>query len=181
MQDCNDARRRFLSAAGAAWVASQFPAIAAAAVEARDAQAAFDALTPAQARELEAVAARIIPTDDTPGAKEAGAIWFIDRALAGPMQGMRAPILGGLEALTAAAGGDFSSLTPDRQDALLAERENSAFFGLTRLLTLGGVFAMPAHGGNRHHVGWQLIGFDHRHAWSPPFGHYDVGQHGGES
>jgi hypothetical protein len=23
-------------------------------------------------------------------------------------------------------------------------------------------------------MGWDLIGFDHRHAWAPPFGYYDA-------
>src|SRR5262249_26312627 len=38
-------------------------------------------LSAAEAADIEAVAAQIIPTDDTPGAKEAGVIHFIDRAL----------------------------------------------------------------------------------------------------
>src|SRR4051794_29392930 len=36
----------------------------------------------ADAADVEAVAAQIIPTDDTPGAREAGVVHFIDRALA---------------------------------------------------------------------------------------------------
>ena len=38
--------------------------------------------TAAEAADVEAVAAQIIPTDDTPGAREAGVVYFIDRALA---------------------------------------------------------------------------------------------------
>src|SRR5579859_4154764 len=38
---------------------------------------------PARAAEIEAIAGRIIPEDETPGAQQAGVIWFIDRALAG--------------------------------------------------------------------------------------------------
>ena len=41
----------------------------------------FDFFTPEEAVEVEAIAARIIPTDDTPGAREAGVIYFIDRSL----------------------------------------------------------------------------------------------------
>ncbi len=33
------------------------------------------------ASDVEAVAAQIVPTDDSPGAREAGAVYFIDRAL----------------------------------------------------------------------------------------------------
>ena len=34
-----------------------------------------------QGAEVESVAAQIVPTDDTPGAREAGCLYFIDRAL----------------------------------------------------------------------------------------------------
>src|SRR6266536_1771195 len=39
-------------------------------------------LSAAEAADIEAVAAQIIPTDDTPGAREAGVVYFIDRVLA---------------------------------------------------------------------------------------------------
>ncbi len=38
-------------------------------------------LSAAEAADVEAVAAQIVPTDDSPGAREAGAVYFIDRAL----------------------------------------------------------------------------------------------------
>jgi hypothetical protein len=44
----------------------------------------LQALTARQARFVDAIAARILPTTDTPGAIEAGAVFYIDRALAGP-------------------------------------------------------------------------------------------------
>src|SRR6516165_9592098 len=84
------ARREFLwraaGAAGAAWVGTQWPAIVAAAQHAHHAVSAkasgkFEILTPEQARVVEAIVSQIIPTDDMPGAKEAGVVYFIDRAL----------------------------------------------------------------------------------------------------
>src|ERR1700691_2572680 len=42
----------------------------------------LEVLDAAMAAEVEALAAQIIPSDDGPGAKEAGVIYFIDRALA---------------------------------------------------------------------------------------------------
>ncbi len=42
----------------------------------------FSFFSAADAADVDAVAAQIIPTDDTPGAREAGVIYFIDRALA---------------------------------------------------------------------------------------------------
>src|SRR5450631_905465 len=84
-------RRRFLSQAGrgisAVWVAAHWPEMLAAAAHARQAAAQsqsahkFEFFTPEEAVEVEAISARIIPTDDTPGAREAGVIYFIDRAL----------------------------------------------------------------------------------------------------
>jgi len=41
----------------------------------------FRFLTQDEARDVEALAAQIVPSDDTPGAREAGALHFIDRSL----------------------------------------------------------------------------------------------------
>ena len=38
-------------------------------------------LTPEEARQVDAITVQIIPTDDTPGAREAGALYFVDRSL----------------------------------------------------------------------------------------------------
>jgi hypothetical protein len=35
------------------------------------------------------------------------------------------------------------------------------------------MFALPGYGGNRDAAGWKLIGFEDRHVFQPPFGHYD--------
>ncbi len=83
-------RRSFLidSAAGlgGAWVAANYSGILAAEnYVLKAAQSGkpvkFGFFTPAQALEVEAMAAQIIPTDETPGAREARVINFIDRAL----------------------------------------------------------------------------------------------------
>ena len=83
-------RRQFLlnsvSHLSATWLASQWPAAFAAAQHAhRLAQSGavpkFDFFTPEQATEIDSIAARIIPTDETPGARDAGVVYFIDRAL----------------------------------------------------------------------------------------------------
>ena len=77
-------RRSFLrdSAAGlgAAWIAANWPAVLAAEERARTA-AGFAFFTPEEAVELDAMTAQIIPTDHTPGAREARVVHFIDRAL----------------------------------------------------------------------------------------------------
>lgn len=177
-------RRAFLQAsgslAGGAWLALQFPGLAAAAeaaAAARDAGAAFLHLAVADAAALEAVAARIIPDDDTPGAREAGVIHFIDHALGGFMAEAEGELRRGvqsLDELAAAAGRPFAELDAEAQDAILRGIDATPFFGLMQFLTVAGMFSLPSHGGNRGYAGWKLLGFEHRHGWAPPFGHYDA-------
>jgi gluconate 2-dehydrogenase gamma chain len=178
-------RRAFLQAsggvAGSAWLALQAPAVLAAAeaaVAARAAGRPFQHLAAAEAAGIEALAARIIPADDTPGAREMGVIYFIDQALGSFMATEAGTLRDGLAALDALAadtgGQPFAALGPAAQDALLPQIEATPFFGLVHFLTVAGALALPSYGGNRDHLGWQLIGFEHRHAWAPPFGHYDA-------
>lgn len=137
--------------------------------------------TAAEAADVEAVAAQIIPTDDTPGAREAGVIHFIDRALATFMSQLAADYRTHLAAFHAAfrkqlPAGDtasFALLPADRQIAFLKTVDRTPFFETTRLLTLFGMFSLPKYGGNRDGVGWKLLGFEDQHAFYPPFGYYD--------
>lgn len=193
MKEMRVTRRAFLSgaggAAGWAWAAAWWPALlatGAAAAGDRDRGAAFSRLGAGEAADLEAVAARIIPADDgTPGAREAGVIRFIDRALGDFFAPRAASLRSGLAELNAraaAAGAPrFSALPPAEQDRLLGEVEQGNFFQAMRYLTVAGMFAMPEHGGNRGHAGWRLLGFDHRHGWQAPFGHYDEAADGEEA
>lgn len=139
---------------------------------------AFTNLTATQAACVAAIAARIVPTDDAPGATEAGVVYFIDRGLGSFLGVDRSAFLKGLaafeaEAAAAHAGAAFTALPPETQDAFLKSVETSAFFNQARLWTLFGLLASPAYGGNRDGVGWQLTGFEDAHAFTPPFGHYD--------
>ncbi len=179
-------RRSFLrqtgTAAGAAMVGLSLPQFLSAckdSTEARDQGAPFKTLTAAEAAELAAIAACIVPTTDTPGAREAGAIYFIDNVLGDGRADMLEPMRTGLADLqthvqSAHAGvSSFSDLDEHAQIQMLTEIQESAFFQNIRLLTLAGVLAHPSYGGNRDKIGWKLIGFDDRHAWQPPFGYYD--------
>ena len=84
-------RRSFLTRAGAGlsavWLSAHWPTLVAAAQHAHQAAKSaastkFHFFSPEQAVEIDAITARIIPTDETPGAHEAGVVYFIDRALA---------------------------------------------------------------------------------------------------
>ena len=181
-------RRLFLiqSAAGisSAWLASCWPEIVAAQEHAHRAAASgapvrLEFFTPEQAAEVEAIAAQIIPTDDTPGAREARVIYFIDRALKTFDSDKQKLYAEGLEQLQAKlkelfpGTRKFSGAGAEQQIAVLQAIEKSEFFGLVRAHTVMGFLADPKRGGNLDQVGWKLIGFDDQHVFEPPFGHYD--------
>jgi gluconate 2-dehydrogenase gamma chain len=136
-------------------------------------------LSAADAADIEAVAAQIIPTDDTPGAREAGVIYFIDRALATSLSRLASDYRAHLAVFQATSrrqhpeAASFAALTSDQQIELLKTVERTPFFDMTRLLTLLGMFTLPAYGGNRNGVGWKLLGFEDQHVFMPPFGYYD--------
>lgn len=179
-------RRAFLARADAAARASLIvlsaPMIMSAGAQAQAARAAgagFTTLGPIEAEAFAAIAARIIPSDETPGATEAGAIHFIDTVL-GTTRAELLPTmregLAELEALAADTYGSarFAALEDAQQDALLREIENGAFFATMRYLTVAGTFSLPMYGGNRDEIGWKLIGFENRHVWTTPYGFYDA-------
>lgn len=133
----------------------------------------------AQAAEIEAMSSRIIPTDDSPGAKEAGVVYFIDNTLT-TFAKEQAPLFDqGLQAVAKAvtakhgAGSAFSKLTPEQQDAILKGVEKTPFFGALRFATIAGFLSLPKYGGNKDYVGWKFIGQEHAFEQKPPFGWYD--------
>jgi gluconate 2-dehydrogenase gamma chain len=196
-------RRNFLlqagGVAGAAWMTAQWPAIVAAADHAHQAANAkqptkFEVLTPEQARQVEAVASQIIPTDDTPGAREAGVVHFIDRALktfaSGAVPVYEKGIVHLNELTTANCPGvkSFADASAEQQEAVLEKLveesgnggyrwmgagNSSNFFETIRLHTIWGFLADPSAGGNRDYAGWKAIGRDPEFTFSAPFGYYD--------
>jgi len=130
-------------------------------------------LTAAQSDILEAVVARLIPSDDTgPGAREARAAHYIDRALGGALAPSQPAYAAGLAALDACArsshGTAFIDLSPVDQDAVLTDVEAGtaagfanarAFFTMVLNHTHQGTFGDPYYGGNANFAGWDLIGY----------------------
>ena len=181
-------RRAFLAAAGAAgavWLAADPDLVQAAVDHARKTLASpppyrFDALSPAQAADLEAMAMRIFPSDGTPGAKEAGVIHFVDKALGTFAADQKPAVVAGLGDLNRRVkakwpqAASFAALTPAQQDELLKTVEKTEFFGQIRFVTVAGMFANPSYGGNQDRTGWKLIGFESHGIYQPPFGYYDA-------
>ena len=165
---------------------------------ANPAAAKFEFFKPGQAAEVEAIASRIIPSDETPGAKEAGVVYFIDRALMTFASDSQAAYQEGLEEvqtiLTEKFPGatKFSSATAEQQDAVLEalhsskpritssrrNRPNSAsqpFFETIRYHTIAGFLIEPDSDrrGNKDGVGWKVIGRENSHVFQAPFGDLD--------
>ena len=199
----NLSRRDFLSrgsaAVSAVWLSAHWPAIVSAAEHAHQAAKSatppkFQFFTPEQAAEIDAITARIIPSDETPGAREASVIYFIDRGLTTFAVDDQKTYREGLPALQARVRElfpdveKFSSATPEQQDQILhsldeqtgpARRHSrsngasSSFFQAVRVHTIVGFLIDPDSGGNHDGVGWKVIGREPDHMFQPPFGYYD--------
>ena len=183
-------RRSFVikscAGAGSTWLLSNLPEVLLAQEHAHHAAlsatpVALEFFTSDQAAEVEAIAAQIIPTDDTPGAREARVIYFIDRALTTFAAEDRPAFIRGLDEIQSKVkrrfkGKDrFSVLASGQQIQLLKSIEKSEFFELIRTMTIFGMFANPGYGANYNEIGWKLIGFQNEFFFEPPFGFYDTG------
>jgi len=128
------------------------------------AQRAPSALSAPQMRILEAFIDCLIPRDDLgPGAVDAGAQTYIDRALGGPNSSEKSTFIQGLAAVDAYAvrehGSPFTDLSAELRDRVVAAMEtgDASFFNRILRLTLEGMFGDPFYGGNHSFAGWDLI------------------------
>lgn len=140
-----------------------------------------------QAAAVKAIVGRIIPgTASDPGAVEAKAYIFIDRALNGYLanksiaKGVPEPTaqnayINGLIALDAYSQSKyndiFANLNSTQQDAILTDMQagntggafyapsDQQFFNLLLKHTQQGTYCDPLYGGNYNLVGWKMLGF----------------------
>ena len=139
-------------------------------------------LTEHQAATLDAIAERILPTTDTPGADDAGIPAFVDRLLEGWLPDpARDHLLAELDRFDARArerhpgAGGFVDLTESAQDELLTEAQDEAlaqrdgrafsrnvnrlheqpFFDLVKWLTLFGYYTSEA--GMKSELGYRIV------------------------
>jgi len=200
LQEKSDAsaisRRDLLRTAGAAGAAALIPHSVAAAVTAESLEPVAAALMgpsvgPAPpptgplmnltARETEILSAmvdRLIPSDELgPGALEAGALRFIDRALSEAESDSAGAYRLGLAALDRysrySRGAPFIELPVTDQDSILIDLQtggatgagagfvgsSGSFFNMVKSHTWQGTFGDPHYGGNVDFVGWDLIGY----------------------
>lgn len=180
-------RRTFLLSSGgwlgSAWLGLHWADIVAAARHADPGRSvtapALRFLSAAEAADVEAFAAQIIPSGATAGAREARVVHFIDYALSTDFEGLAAPFRERLAHFESAFHrehpqvGVFARADEPTQHAFVASMEGTAFFQMMRFLTVLGFLTSPRYGGNAHGLGWKAIGFEDRHVFSPPFGDYD--------
>lgn len=108
-----------------------------------------------EARIVEALCDQIIPADETPGARAAGVLYYIDRQLAGPLSRFQPRYRAGLPVF---AG--LPDLPFDRQTAFLHDLRGdaAAFFNLVVDHTMQGFYGSPGHGGNLDETSWKMLG-----------------------
>ncbi|MGY5777660.1 gluconate 2-dehydrogenase subunit 3 family protein [Rhizobium sp. LEGMi135b] len=106
-----------------------------------------------------AVLDRIIPADDYPGALDNGVDGFILSLWDAGLVADSEPIDRGLVDLEAQTLGGFATLSPEKQDRLLAERKDEAWFRMLCELAAEGFYADPANGANPDAVSWRMIGY----------------------
>ncbi len=126
-----------------------------------------------EARMVAALFDRMFPADgSSPSASEIGAVSYLDRALAGAYEDDAEDYRLGLLALDRAAealhGTVFAKLGDEQQDEMVGGLERgelpgfvapdqTRFFGMLHRHMREGLFADPAHGGNRDKAGWKFL------------------------
>jgi gluconate 2-dehydrogenase gamma chain len=157
---------------GGLWISLSLPRPNAARAAAASSQRAV--LSETEWITVEAITGRIIPTDQEPGAIEAGCVNFIDKALAHEDAQARPLYTLGVAGTDRVAqrrfGRAFAKLAPADQDEVLAGLEqggapdwpegpisSAIFFATVRAHTILGLLADPKYGGNRDYAGWKLV------------------------
>jgi gluconate 2-dehydrogenase gamma chain len=130
--------------------------------------------TTEEAAIVEAVSARIIPSDRQPGAREAKVVYFIDYMLADAYKTAQPVYREGISKLNGVSQTRFRrpfiSISEADQDDILTRMEQRTlqqwerageFFSIIRAHTIEGMFSDPRYHGNSNQIGWMLLGETH--------------------
>lgn len=134
--------------------------------------------TESEARLVDAVTEQIIPTDEFPGAIEAGCLNFIDKQLAGEYERFQSIYRYGLAHLEDMCMQEFQSsfvdLPWETQTTLLESLEAGTverslwpqvgpqdFFRVIRDHTMQGFYGSPRHGGNKNYLSYHMLDLDY--------------------
>jgi gluconate 2-dehydrogenase gamma chain len=134
--------------------------------------------TPEEALCIIAICEQIIPKDESPGATDAGVIYYIDKQLSGVFHYDQETYRNGIKNLqeycTKKHTKLFENLTFDEQTKLLIMLESnqlnetewqqgkpSDFFNLVRSHTMQGFYGSPIHGGNKNYMSFEMLKIDY--------------------
>lgn len=134
--------------------------------------------TPEEAGCIIAFCEQIIPKDSSPGATDAGVIYYIDRQLSGVFYYDQETYRNGIRNIQAYCikkyGKTFESLVPDEQIKTMKMMESnqlnetewpqgkpSGFFNLVLSHTMQGFYGSPIHGGNKDYMSFEMLRIDY--------------------
>lgn len=140
----------------------------------RQSPVSWQFFTAEEAQLVEVMSGRIIPSDETPGAIEAGVVYFIDQQLSSHYRRwslVYREALDGIQKIAQTEHGEvFESLDPEQMDRLLERMEDGSLPGelnpgnlMTRFFhrfvdhCMQGYYGDPRHGGNRNWVSYQML------------------------
>ena len=121
---------------------------------------------------------QIIPKDESPGATDAGVIYYIDRQLAGVFNYDQVTYRSGIKNLQAycnkTASRSFESLVSAEQQKIMKMMESNQikgtewpdgkpgeFFNLILSHTMQGFYGSPIHGGNKDYMSFEMLRIDY--------------------
>jgi gluconate 2-dehydrogenase gamma chain len=116
---------------------------------------------------LEALVDQVIPADETsPGAAQAGVVFYIDKQLGGPLKRFEPQYRLGIpliqSACRARTGKEFLVLPFGERTAFLQSLDgvNASFFAMIVDHTMQGFYGSPEHGGNLNEASWKMLGIE---------------------
>ena len=102
--------------------------------------------TDREARVLDAILSIVIPSDDAPGAREAGVIHYIDRQLTRKFRDQQSTYREALAKLK------------ESVDEKTLVSSHKPFFDLVVTHAMQGFYGNPRHGGNQDFASWRMLG-----------------------
>ncbi|MDP3916011.1 MAG: gluconate 2-dehydrogenase subunit 3 family protein [Bacteroidota bacterium] len=140
-------------------------------------KSSFRFFTPEDASCIIAFCEQIIPKDESPGATDAGVIYYIDRQLSGVFHYDQETYRSGIRNLQTWCnlkyGKTFEAIVPEDQIKILKMLQSNElnesewpgskpadFFNLVRAHTMQGFYGSPIHGGNKDYMSFEMLRID---------------------
>ncbi|MDR1356120.1 MAG: gluconate 2-dehydrogenase subunit 3 family protein [Tannerellaceae bacterium] len=141
-------------------------------------QRLYRTFSPEEADCLIALCEQVIPADDTPGATDAGVIFYIDNAVAHYFPKTISRYKSGVASLQAYCigehGSPFETLPTQVQTDIMKRMESGdlpasdgwegvspkSFMSMLVEHTMQGFYGPPRHGGNRHYASYRMLKLD---------------------